>query len=109
MGICDFCSSPHVVKRFECRDFDSSSKDAGIIYPRAQSTDGSTDLILASRGYWAACKDCEALVEAHDISGLVKRALDSYEQEEGQRHPQHYELEQHMWRTYALFFRNKIE
>jgi hypothetical protein len=109
MDICDFCSSPQVVKRFACRNFDSASKDAGVIYPGTQTTDYPTNLVLASKDYWAACKDCVALVEAHDINGLIRRALDGYEQKTGRRHPQRYELEQHLWRTYALFFRNRIE
>lgn len=109
MDICDFCSSPAVVTRFACRDFDSSSKAAGVIYPDTWSTDSPTNLVLASHDYWAACEDCRLLVEARDIGGLVKRALDAHEQETGHRHPRHYELEQHLWRTYALFFRNRIE
>ena len=108
MDICDFCSSPAVVIRFACCDFDSASKDAGVIYPGTRETNCPTNFVLASHDYWAACEACRLLVEARDIGGLVKRALDSHEQETGHRHPRHDELKQHLWRTYALFFRNRI-
>lgn len=109
MDVCDFCSSSAVVIRFPCRDFDSESEKAGVIYPSTREANTQTNLVLASHGFWAACEECRLLVEAHDIDGLVKRALGTYEAEVGQRHPNHEELEQHLWRTYALFFRNRIE
>ena len=51
MDICDFCNSPLVVKRFECRDFDSPSEDAGVIYPVTKTTQGPTNLIFASKNF----------------------------------------------------------
>jgi hypothetical protein len=103
MDLCDFCSSPAVIKRFECRDFDSASKDAGVIYPETAAATGPTNLVFASKGYWAACAPCAALVEAGDVEGLVKRVLDEFEP---LRHRA--ELESHLRRTYKLFLENQI-
>lgn len=106
--ICDFCSSPEVVKRFECRDFDSPSEDAGVIYPDTKDTDGPTNLIFASNDYWAACADCAALVEAADIDGLIRWAMDGYEERVGRSHSRRAMLEKHLRQTYRLFFQNTI-
>jgi hypothetical protein len=108
MDICDFCDSPDVVERFQCRDFDSSSKTAGVLYPDPHFANMRTDVILASHDFWAACSECAKLVEAHDINGLVKRVMDEDERKKGRPHPMRYGLEQHLWRTYALFFRNRV-
>ncbi len=106
MEICDFCSCSEVVKRFECADFDSPSMDAGVTYPNAE--DEEEDLVLASEGYWAACANCAALVEAGDVDRLIKRALDEHELKDGNPHPLHAELELHLRRTYDLFFENRV-
>ena len=108
MDICDFCNSPEVVKRFECCDFDSSSKAAGVIYPHTLTTDGPTDLVLASKNFWATCEECRRFVEAGDIANLIKRALDEFEKQDGYPHPRREELERHLHRTYQLFFENRI-
>jgi hypothetical protein len=108
MDICDFCSSPLVVARFECCDFDSASEDAGVIYPGTKTTQGPTNLIFASKDFWAVCEECRRLVEAGDIDGLVKRALDEMEKKDGYPHPQRKRLEKHLRRTYTLFLENRI-
>jgi hypothetical protein len=108
MAVCDFCSSPEVVEKFECASFDSESKDAGITYPAVNAVDMPINVILASKGYWAACVDCAALVKAADIGKLVKRAMDEYERQAGYPHPERAAVEQHLRRTYELFFENQI-
>jgi hypothetical protein len=107
MGICDFCSSPLVTKRFACVDFDSASQDAGIVYPDPTAAETGMNLVLASKGYWAACAPCAALVQAQDLDGLVKRALD--ELEKPKKYPKQFRanVEMHLHHTYQLFFKNK--
>lgn len=108
MDICDFCSSPQVVERFECCDFDSSSEDAGVIYPDTKTTNEPTNVIFASKDFWAACEPCRILVEAGDMDGLLKRALDEFERQDGCPHPRRRMLERHLRQTYQLFFKNRI-
>jgi hypothetical protein len=108
MEICDFCSSPRVVKRFECMDFDSASEDAGVLYADAGAPDGQTNLVLASKDFWAACEPCRILVETENIDGLVKRAMEEFERQEGWSHSQRTRAERHLRRTYQLFFQNRI-
>ena len=108
MDICDFCSSPQVVKRFECCDFDSPSLDAGVLYPTTKTTNVPTNLVLASKDFWAACEPCVKLVEAGDVDGLVNRGMDEYERQTGEPHPQRKRCERHLRQTYTLFFENRI-
>lgn len=108
MDICDFCSSPEIVQHFECCDFDSPSADAGVLYPTTKTTDGPTNLVLASKDFWAACAPCVALVEAGDVEGLVKRGMDEYERQAGEPHPQRKNCEKHLRQTYRLFLENRI-
>lgn len=97
---CDFCSSPDVVRSYQCRDFDSASKDAGTVLP------GGMNLILASHGLWAACAECSALIDAGDIDGLVRRALDS----NGYLNAHVRQgIGAHLKRTYELFFQNRLD
>lgn len=102
--ICDFCNSPNVVKRFGCRDFKAESLQAGVVYPYTRDAVGPANLVLASYDYWAACAACAALVEARDVSTLVKYVLDEYEKQERRKHPQRQRLEKHLKLTYDLFF-----
>jgi hypothetical protein len=106
MDICDFCSSPEVAGRFECRNFDAPSKNAGVMYPDAK-TNTSTNLVLVSKDYWAACRICAALVEAGDLDKLVNYVLDEFERQDGYPHPQRARLEKHLRMTYRLFLENR--
>lgn len=107
MDICDFCSSPEVVTRFECCDFDSESKAAGVIYPETAATDCPTNLVLASKNYWAACQACALLVEKGHLDKLLRRALGEYRKQHG-RVDQEDDVTKHLRRTYQLFFENRI-
>lgn len=104
--ICDFCSSPNVVKRFGCRDFKAASEDAGVICPSTRDTNWPTNLVFSSHDYWAACPACAGLVEARDVSALVKHVLEEYEKQERRKHAQRHRLEKHLKLTYELFFDN---
>jgi len=106
MAICDFCSSPNVVKCFGCRDFDADSIDVGVVYPKSGPDGGPATITLKSIDFWAACPDCAALVEARDVPGLVKRALDEFEKQDGHPLTQRRGLEKHLKLTYDLFFDN---
>lgn len=57
--ICDFCTFPVVVWRFEAAPF-------GLDYGHA---------IATSDAGWAACEECSELILAGDRDGLVERAL----------------------------------
>jgi hypothetical protein len=61
---CDFCGSQHVVWSFPARDFalDCAAKLLGIP-------------IIGSRGPWAACPECAALVEGGERGPLCLRSL----------------------------------
>jgi hypothetical protein len=102
---CDFCSSPAVVTRFECCDFNSSSSDAGIIYPTTRINPGPTDLVLESHSFWAACAPCAALVEAQDIDGLLAHVIEVFTK---RGYVLGANVKVHMRRTYQLFFANRI-
>ena len=102
MDICDFCNSPHVVKRFECLDFDSDSKDAGVFYLKST---GPSHLVFKSINYWAACKGCALLVDAEELDGLVERVVEEFEK---QNEPVDEGLRMHLEQTYRLFFKNRI-
>lgn len=57
--ICDFCSDPDVKWSHEAGDFILSD-------PRAQ---------WGSRGHWAACDTCNALIKAGNRTALVKHSV----------------------------------
>lgn len=56
--ICDFCTSPHIVREYKCRDFDP-------VMPF-----GYTSL-----GDWEACAECAALIDTCQWEALAERAL----------------------------------
>jgi len=101
---CDFCSSPNVVKRFQCKDFDSASRDAGVMRMNAEGR--FTNVVLNSRNYWAACANCAAYVDAEDLKGLTDYAADHWR--EGLTELNWLGLKIHLHNTYRLFFANRI-
>ena len=106
--ICDFCASPHVARRFDCRDFASESAAAGVLYPETIATDRPTNVILASRNYWAACAECADLVDNEHVDKLIRRALDEHAKRYGRRITDRDDVTKHLRRTYRLFFDNRI-
>lgn len=57
--VCDFCLSPDVEWEF----------------PATTMPLVGHPLIGESQGEWAACEGCKALVEAHDLGGLIERSI----------------------------------
>jgi hypothetical protein len=101
---CDFCGSPDVVGRFQCTDFESGSKRAGVVYPEYPGL----DLVMHSVNYWAVCAVCKGLVEREDVQLLVNHALSSFTHQ-GMVHPDTASaLRQHLHSTYNLFFKHRI-
>jgi hypothetical protein len=98
---CDFCSSPDVVRRYQCMDFDSESKDAGVLY------DG-VNLDLHSTNYWAACAECAKLVDAEDIDALLERAVKALEVKTRLRPRRYVAFKSHVRHSYELFFKHRI-
>lgn len=100
---CDFCSSKDVLCRYPCMDFDASSAEAGFLYA---SESEATNLVLASKNYWAACATCSRLVEKEDIDGLVEHAVKALASD---MNPSvRLGFTQHLRHTYKLFFKNRI-
>lgn len=63
--ICDFCSDPEVFASLPCEDFVADRLQAfGILWASE------------SKGHWAACKTCDALIRDEDWEGLLDRSLD---------------------------------
>src|ERR1039457_5934456 len=56
--ICDFCRAVPVTASYECEDF--------VLSEEAR---------FGSMGGWAACADCERLVDARDVDGLLDRCF----------------------------------
>jgi hypothetical protein len=97
---CDFCSSPNVVKRFDCRDFDSQGP-----LP-ARDKDGKPVFItLKSLSFWAACGTCSRYIEAEDLYGLLGYCLMVFSAKD-------YDitvgLAQHLKKNFEMFFANRI-
>jgi hypothetical protein len=105
MDECDFCSSPNVVHRYQCCDFDSASKDVGIMFV---TPEGLTNAALASYDYWAACATCKRYVDAEDLDGLLVHVIDALGvakwPDMGKRHF----FIRHCEHTYKLFFAHRI-
>jgi hypothetical protein len=101
---CDFCSSPLVVRKFQCMDYDSNSGEAGVLYAKPK---GLTDLRFHSLSFWAACGDCERLVEAGNIAGLIDHAIKAL-RKPGDSPSLEIGVRIHLRQTYELFFRNRI-
>jgi hypothetical protein len=108
--ICDFCSSPNTVCRYQCVDFESESKSAGVLYDGSGTTVGPTNLVFQSIDYWAACAACASFVDAEDIDGLLeyvtKTLLD--EKDSCLTPLRRIQIIQHLRHTYELFFKTRI-
>jgi len=65
--VCDFCSSEPVVARYKVRDFE---------LPRVQVED--IELTQVSIGDWAACKECEILIDTNRWDAVVDRAVGKF-------------------------------
>lgn len=63
--ICDFCSHTPVVARYHANEFEMKSIVGELPFGLHQM----------SVGDWAACSDCEKLIDALDWEGLVARAV----------------------------------
>lgn len=63
--ICDFCSSPGVHASHACYDFvDPATK--GLPFTGE------------SKGAWAACQECDKLIQAEDWVGLAQRSAEKF-------------------------------
>lgn len=101
MDQCDFCSNPKVVRRYQCMDFKSESKDAGVRY-------GKTNLILDSLNFWAACAECARYVDAEDIEGLLGYIAEAHDINHTLDPARRSVFLRHARYTYKLFFQNRI-
>lgn len=104
---CDFCSSPFVVCRYQCMDFDAESADAGIYFAKTLDTP-PTNYVLASKSYWSACAACALLVDAEDCEGLLKRVIGVYDAQGWKNPLARIGFVVHLQHTYKLFFKNRI-
>ena len=59
---CDFCSSPEIVKDYDCEDFT-------IEFHGVKNSSG---------GKWAACSDCARLIDSGDREGLTQRSYEKF-------------------------------
>jgi hypothetical protein len=62
--VCDFCSSPEIVKDYDCQDFHLPV--------------GGSTMTAGSLGKWASCAECARLIDAEDREGLVVRSLECF-------------------------------
>jgi hypothetical protein len=62
--ICDFCSSKPVVARYHAADFEATPFSAGAVSFHQMSV-----------GDWAACRECERLIDSSQWDQLVERAV----------------------------------
>lgn len=100
---CDFCGAEQTVIQFACPDFNSESKDAGVMYP--DENGGTANLIFASESYWAACSVCATFVHRNDMKGLLHHATNCFVLRHGKLHP---DVLKHLVHTYELFFQHRI-
>lgn len=97
---CDFCDSLSVVKRYPCKDFDAESKDVGVLFVKDGET---TNVVLASTDYWAACAECVKYVDDGDIDGLIKRVAICFKLQWNKP------FLVHLRHMYEMFFKNRIQ
>lgn len=67
MPICDFCSSPAVVKSYACESFQAFQ----LSHPQ------KGDLIGTSEGHWAACQVCADLIDHNCWEALLTRSYET--------------------------------
>lgn len=103
---CDFCSNPNVVRRYQCMDFNAESEAAGVMYDGTRSTVGPTNLVLHSKSYWAACRECARHVDAEDLDGLLMHVIETLLRDT--KGDVRSKLIRHCEHTYKLFFKNRI-
>lgn len=60
--VCDFCSCSPIVARYKVKDFQTTVKVEDI------------ELTQVSIGDWAACKECEVLIDTNRWDAVVDRA-----------------------------------
>lgn len=67
--VCDFCNSSSIRYIYKCKDFyiDPQTPLAPFL-----------DMILGSKGDWAACKICSNLIDSKDKNALAKRSIETY-------------------------------
>jgi hypothetical protein len=63
--VCDFCSARPVYASHAAYDF---------IVPWTKQT----EFVHESKGGWAACQACDALIEAEDWKGLAQRSAEQF-------------------------------
>lgn len=63
--VCDFCSDPRIVTDYDCSDY---------VIP-VTGPDGKT-MKLGSKGKWAACAQCAAIVDRGDQEALLQRSME---------------------------------
>lgn len=68
--ICDFCSSPEIYTTHCCMPHDMQKSE------HFRMTDGD--------GLWAACKECDALIQKEDWSALLERSVTTFFEMYGQ-------------------------
>lgn len=65
--VCDFCSSQPVTARYKAKDF--------LMKPIQVE---GIEVTGASIGDWAACKECEFLIDMNRWDEVVKRAVEKF-------------------------------
>jgi hypothetical protein len=61
---CDFCSSKNVCVMYMCTDI-----------PAEFCSDDLEGIRAISSGNWAACNECENVIDRKDLNGLVNRCI----------------------------------
>lgn len=72
MPICDFCSAPNVTARYNAKDFACDT----LVITDLDKTHIEFDQV--SLGDWAACAQCETLIDAKEWDALLARAVTEF-------------------------------
>lgn len=65
--VCDFCGSKPITARYKAKDFTAMQVQLEEI-----------EITAFSVGDWAACKECEFLIDMNRWDEVVKRAVDKF-------------------------------
>lgn len=77
--ICDFCSSPDIHWRYRAADFQHDRLITALVLPITivgpiEIERKDIDIHWGSKGDWAACNVCHALIEANNRAKLTRRS-----------------------------------
>lgn len=97
---CDFCNNRPVTAHYDAEDF--VMQVVGVTKPAVD---------LGSGGSWAACSQCEVLIDADDWEGLVNRAISFFFAEHSEMADTLtiHELTEQMWSLYRQLREHKFK